>query len=560
MKNVVASRILLMSLGLALLAGATPSVAGDSLHAPASLAQMVERFVPFEITASTAGLSEANKKALAKILEAAKLMDPIFLRQVWSKNAELEKKLVTDSSREGRRRLHYFRINQGPWSRLDENEPFLDGVPKVKPPGAAYYPEDMTKEEFDAWVKGLSEAERAKATGYFHVIRRGPDGKLRAVPYSEEYREFLAPAAKLLLEAAELTDNASLKKYLTTRAADFLGNDYYASDVAWMELDSPIEPSIGPYETYEDTLLGYKAAFEAYVTIRDDAETTRLSKFATYLQELEDHLPFEPKYRNPKIGSGAPIRVVLEVFVSGDANRGYQVSAFNLPNDERVVREKGSKRVMIRNVQEAKFDRILVPIAKKLLAPDARGKLNFEAFFTFVLAHELVHGIGPQQITVNGQKTTPRQELRELYSAMEEAKADITGLWAMLYLADKGVVGPELSRTLFPTFLASCFRSLRYGLNEAHGKAIAVQFNFLRDKGAFLYDEKSGTFAIDEKQVRPAVTDLAGQILTIEAEGSYQKGKALFDKYAVMRPEVTQAIRRVSEIPVDIDPKFPLAR
>src|SRR5919112_4989532 len=290
---------------------------------------------------------------------AARLFDPLFLRQVWSGNVALERKLQADQTPLGRARLHYFMLNDGPWSQLDENIAFLPtmtDVPREKPATAAHYPDGMTKEEFESWVATLPEAEKQKATGFFYAVRRDGDGKLKLVPYSQQSGEFLRPASNLLREAADLTTNATLKNFLSKRADAFLSDDYYESDVAWMDLDSPIDVTIGPYETYSDGLFGYKAAFEAYVTLRDEA--------------------------------ASPIRVVNVVFSSGEGNTGVQTAAFNLPNDERVVQEKGSKRVMLRNVQAAKFDKTLVPISRVVLAPADRPHVSFEAFFTHVLAHE----------------------------------------------------------------------------------------------------------------------------------------------------------------------------
>ena len=348
----------------------------------AILDSAIARFAPTEITADTSALSAGDRQALHKIIEAAAYMDPIFRRQVWPGNDSLLAVLQADTSALGRARLHYFRINVGPWSRLDGNTPFVDGVPHEKPPEAGFYPDDMTKEEFETWDKGLSPGDRAHAEGFFHVIRRQPDRSLVAVPYSEAYKDLLDPAASALREAAALTTNRSLARFLTERAAAFVSNDYYASDVAWMDVDAPIDVTIGPYEVYEDELFNYKASFEAYVTLRDDAESAKLQRFAQYLQELEDHLPIDPKYRNPKLGAAAPIRVVDEVFASGDGNRGVQTAAFNLPNDERVVNAKGTKRVMLKNVQEAKFnqdagaDRRGRPRQRRPSAPGVRAVLH----------------------------------------------------------------------------------------------------------------------------------------------------------------------------------------
>ena len=524
------------------------------------LAAKIRRFSPTELTASTAHLSANDKKALAKIIEAAKLMDPLFLRQVWSGNEALKKKLEADKTAAGQQRLHYFLINDGPWSRIDNKEPFIEGVPAEKPHGANHYPEDMTKEEFNTWVATLPEAEKQKATGFFWLIRRDDKGKLMTVPYSKAYAEFLAPAAKLLREAAALTTNQSLRNFLNSRADAFGTDDYYASDVAWMDLDSPIDVTFGPYETYEDELFSYKAAFEAYVTLRDEAETAKLVKFSSYLQELENNLPMDPKYRNPKLGAASPIRVVNEVFAAGEGNSGVQTAAFNLPNDERVVKEKGSKRVMLKNVQEAKFKKTLVPISQVVLAPADQKALAFESFFTHILTHELMHGLGPHNITVNGEQTTVRKQLKELSSPIEEAKADITGLWALQYLMDKGVIDKSMERSMYTTYLASAFRSVRFGITESHGKGMALQFNYLGDQGAIKFDESNGTFSIDHTKVKDAVRKLSNEILTLQAEGSYENAKALLDKYAVMRPPMKNALDRLKDVPVDIEPIFPLAR
>jgi hypothetical protein len=520
----------------------------------------IRRFAPTDITADVSHFSENDRKALDKLIEAARLLDPIYLRQVWSGNEALLKKLEADTTPEGKERLHYFMLNKGPWSRPDKNEPFIDGVLHEKPPQAGFYPDDITKAEFNAWLSGLSEQDKQRATGFFTVIRRGPDGKLKIVPYHEEYREFLEPAAKLLKEAAELTGNATLKNFLIKRAEAFLTDDYYASDVAWMDLDAPIEVTIGPYETYEDELFGYKASFEAFITVRDEAESNKLTRYSGYLQELEDHLPIDAKYRNPKLGAASPIRVVDNVFCSGDGNRGVQTAAYNLPNDEKVVKEKGSKRIMLKNVQEAKSSKVLVPISKVLIDPAQRSQISFEAFFSQILAHELMHGLGPHNIKVAGRDTAVRKELKELYSAIEEAKADITSLWALQYLIDKGVVDRAMERDLYTTYLTSSFRSVRFGITEAHGKGQAMQFNYLADEGAIKIDEASGTFSIDSAKIKDAVRKLTTEILTLQAEGSYDKAKALLDKYGVIRPVMQKALDKLADVPIDIEPEFPLAK
>ena len=524
------------------------------------LSDKIARFAPTVITADLTKLSTNDRKALDKIIAAARLFDPLFIRQVWTGNEALLAKLEADKTPLGRLRLHYFRINKGPWSQLDDNKAFMPGVPEHKPKNAAHYPDDMAKEEFSKWVETLSEADKAKATGFFYAIRRGKDGKLVAAPYSKEYVEFLEPAAKLLREAAALTDNASLKDFLNKRAAAFMSDDYYESDVAWMDLDAPIDVTIGPYETYSDELFSYKAAFEAYVTIRDDEESNKLKKFSQYLQELEDHLPIEPQYRNPKLGAASPMRVVNVVFSSGEGNSGVQTAAFNLPNDEKVVAEKGSKRVMLKNIQDAKFKKILLPISNVTLSKADQAAVSFEAFFTHILMHELMHGLGPHNIKVDGRDTTVRAQLKDVYSMLEEAKADISGLWALQYLVDKGVIDKRLEETMYTTFLASCFRSVRFGITEAHGRGVAVQFNYLLDRGALRFDKVTGKFSVDTSKIKDAVRDLTAEFMTIQAEGSYEKAKAMSDRLGVIRPEMKAALDKLKNVPVDIEPSFPIAQ
>jgi hypothetical protein len=520
------------------------------------LQEMTARFAPVAIRVDTSKLSPGDRNALVKLIEAGRVVNHIFLQQIWSGNLALENKLRVDTSPLGKARLEYFLLNKGPWSDLDEHRAFLPDVPERKPLGANFYPEKMTREQFESWVKTLSPDARAQAEGFFTVIRSGASGTFRAVPYSEEYKTDLAVCAQDLRDAAKATDNATLKHFLETRAAAFLSNDYYASDMAWMDLDAPLDVTIGPYETYNDEVFGYKAAFEAYINVRDDAETAKLKFFGDHMQEVEDYLPVDAKYRNTKIGALSPIRVVNQVFASGDGDHGVKTAAYNLPNDERVVHEKGSKRVMLKNVQEAKFGSTLEPIAKTVLTPAAQQGLRFDSFFTHILAHEMSHGIGPHQIMVNGRATTPRAELKELYSAIEEAKADVLGLFMLQHFFDRGYLKHD-ENALYTTFLASSFRTLRFGLNEAHGKGMAMQFNYLVDKGAFVH--KGNAWEVDSSKIRGGVRDLAHELLTIEARGDYAGAKRMLDSLGVLRPEMSATLGRVSAVPVDIRPVFETA-
>ncbi|MDI1319925.1 MAG: hypothetical protein PSW75_06980 [bacterium] len=545
-------RVIIPLLSVLLLA--STAAAEAPLPNEAELRAMTARFAPVEIKADTSALPANEKLALAKMVEAAKICDALFYRQVAPLNETYLAELVTDPSPLGRARLHYFALNKGPWSRLDSHRGFIPGA-GPKPPGGSFYPADSTREEIEAWIKTLPAAQQAEATGFFSIVRRKANGELFLIPYNIAYQSELLPAARLLNEAAAATTQPTLQNFLVKRARAFLTNDYYDSDMAWMELDATIEPTIGPYETYEDDWFNYKAAFEAFITLTDAAETAKLVRFSAELQGLEDKLPIDPKFRRPKLGGLSPIRVVNVVFCAGDGNRGVQTAAFNLPNDERVVAAKGSKRVMLKNMQEAKFAHVLVPISQHALVAQDQPLVAFDPFFTHILRHELMHGLGPQEITVGGRATTVRLELKELNSALEEAKADISGLWALQQLMDKGVLDQTQERSMYVTFLASSFRTLRFGLTEAHAKSMALQVNWLLDSGGVTVDA-DGRFAVDFAKVKAGVASLVTEIMTIQATGDYARCKALLDKMVVIRPAVKAMLDRLNDVPVDIEPKF----
>ena len=515
---------------------------------------MTRLFAPVEIGADLDALPDSEREALAHILRAARVMDGLFLEQVWAGNPAMLLELATDTSNLGRARLDYFLLNKGPWSRIEDNETFVPGAPE-KPEGANYYPAGATRDEVARWFDQLEGTTRDAATSFFTTIRRGADGGFIIVPYSEEYEGPLAIAAEHLRRAGRATQEATLRRYLDTRADAFSSNDYYDSDVAWLELDAAIDLTIGPYEVYEDEWFNYKAAFEAFVTLRDDEETAKLARFGALLQELEDALPIDPAFRNPALGALAPIRVVNVAFTSGDANSGVQTAAFNLPNDERVIRDKGAKRVMLKNVQEAKFQQVLAPLSEEALSPVELRDVTFEAFFTHILMHELMHGLGPTTITVDGRETTVRQELRETYSTIEEAKADISGLWALRQLINQGELTHSLERSMYTTFLASTFRSIRFGIGEAHGRGVAIQLNTFLDAGAVTVDA-AGRFKVNHDLIPDAVTGLTRELMTIQATGDIEAAEAILETRGVVRPEVQDVLNRLSGIPIDIQPNY----
>jgi len=566
MKNFLAPLMLCAAIGAAY----TPAAQAQATPAAASADQlqaMQKRFAPVELRADIAHLSRGDRTAIARLVEAAKIVDTLQLRQRWVHNEALWNALRKDTTPLGRARLDAFWLNKGPWSNLDGNASFMPldyagiAIPARKPEGANFYPAGASKASLEAWMNALPAAQKKDAQWFFTVVRTGPDGKLRTVKYSDEYRPELEQLARLLREAAASTDNASLKKFLLLRADAFLSNDYLASDFAWMDLDAPVDVTIGPYETYNDELFGYKAAFQAYITIRDPQETAKLNFFGQHLQELEDNLPLDKQYRNPKVGAIAPMVVVNEVYGAGDGNMAVQTAAYNLPNDERVIRERGSKRVMLKNVQQAKFASTLTPISKQVLRAQDQQDLDFDSFFTHILAHEIMHGLGPHHTKKDGQDSTPRQDLKDTYSTIEEAKADITGLWALQYMMDKGLLkdtlgqGAAAERKLYNTFLASSFRTLHFGLSSSHARGMAIQVNYLLDKGGFVAHD-DGTFSVDFKKIKDAVIDLDREFLTIEATGDYARAKAMMDKYVVIRPSVQKALDKLTSVPNDIRPAF----
>ena len=500
-------------------------------------------------------LDDGETRALGKLIEASRDIDEIFLRQVSEDNPSLRDSLgrLAAAARPGAKdAAAYFAINKGPWDRLKANEPFIGDRPK--PLGAAFYPADLTKEEFERWLSAHPE-DKDTFQGLFTVIRRDGD-RLVAIPYSRKYDTFLASAAQKLREAAAATGNTSLKKYLTLRADAFLSNDYFASDLAWMDLDSDIEVVIGPYEVYEDRLFNFKASFESFVTVRDRAESAKLAVYAAHLPDMEKNLPIAEKHKNVSRKFESPIKVVQEVFTAGEARSSVQTSAFNLPNDERVREAKGSKKVLLKNVMEAKFRLSGQPIALRVLDPADAGHLSFDAYFNQVLFHELSHGLGPGVITgPDGKRVEARLLLKNLYSTIEECKADVVGVWNILYAMDQKWLTGFDETALFTTDAALMFRSMRFGLEEAHGGGTAVQWNWYRENKA-IEPAPGGRFKVRMERFREAVRSLAEELLEIEATGNFDRAKRLLDHFAKATPEIQATMGRLTDIPVDIAPVF----
>lgn len=520
--------------------------------------QQLQKLAPVEIKADLTGLNKNEQQALRLLVKAAMLMDRLFMRQVHHQNWAIVKALEQGKNPDYKVLLDYFRINFGPFDRLNNDQPFINLSVK-KPAGANFYPVDITKEEFEQWIKS-HPADEAAFTSLFTVIAR-KEGKLVAIPYAQAFQKPLQACSRLLKKAAEKIDSPSLKKYLNSRADALLTDDFFQSDIDWVDVkDHKIEVVIGPYEVYEDTLFAYKASYEAFITIVDQKESEKLAILANYLDDMERHLPIEDKYKNFARGKSSPIMVVNEVFTGGDTKAGIQTTAYNLPNDERVREAKGSKKVMLKNVAQAKFEKCWIPIVKEVLGQKELALISFDAYFDHVMMHEISHALGPGTIIKDGKKTTVDKELKDLNPCLEEAKADIVGIWNLKFMIDKGVFPKELAKNIYPTYLGGIFRSIRFGLNLAHGGGMAIQANYILEKGGFTVDEKTGRFSVAEGKIEEAIKQLCHDILMIQAQGDYQKAKALIDRYRVLSPQLQRAVDAVKHVPIDIFPIYSIER
>jgi len=533
----------------------TPSTgaitSGIELVIAPDVEQRLNQFARVEISADLSHLSKGDREALADLIAASREIDAIFRVQVSADNPTYAAELAKARGEKAEAARSLFRLMQGPWDRLDADRPFVGT--REKPLGAGFYPADMGREEFESWLQ-QHPADRAAFISERTVIERR-DGRLAAIPYATAYRPELERAAHWLRAAAAKTDNASLKRFLESRAAAFLSDDYYQSDMDWMDLDAPVEVTIGPYETYEDALFGYKAAFESYVTVALPEESKKLARYKERLPWLERNLPIPDEHKNFKRGTDSPIRVVDVVFSAGDGNRGVKTIAFNLPNDERVREAKGSKKVLLHNVIRAKYDRMLVPIAQRTLSAGDASKVSFDEFFNQTLHHELSHGLGPGIIVKNGKKTEVRLELKELYSTLEEAKADVMGIYNILALIDQGEMPKELRAAVDPTYVAGLFRSARFGVHEAHGQGVVAQFNYLLEKGALALDP-DGHFRTVADKFPDGIRSLLHDMLMLQALGDYDGTKRFLEKYGQPTPPLLAAIDRLNDLPVDVDTLF----
>ena len=513
------------------------------------------KFAPTEITFEESLLTAEDRALLNKFISAAQLIDDIFWKQAYPPGPAIKVQLEKSTLPEDKDYLRFLTINFGPFDRQDENKPFL-GTGQ-KPAGAGFYAPDLTKQELEDYI-AKNPAEREQLESSFTVVKR-QDGKLVAVPYPAEYKDDIERIAQTLGEAAGLTTNPSLKNYLTRRAQDLLSNDYYESDCLWIDLkDNLVEIVIGPFEVYEDGLMGIKASYESFVYVNDREAMKKIKGYLDYLDEMQTNLPVEQKYKDQKVrGLDSPLNVVYEVFTAGDTKAGVQTSAFVLPNDEKVREKKGTKKVFLKNMMEAKFKKSLVPISERVLGPDDAGKVSFDAYFTETILHEISHVLGVNYVTLpDGTKTTVNKVLKDLNTPISEAKADVVGIYNVPLLVEKGWFPKEKETEIYTTYLAGMFRSMRFGATEAHGLGVLLQFNFLREKGAFAYDAAAMKFKVDSSKIRDTVRDLARQFLTLEGDGNYDNVRKFIDRYGKMDEITKQMIEKLADIPVDIAPIF----
>jgi hypothetical protein len=511
------------------------------------------KLAPVDLQCDISHLSKADKACLKKLLQAAKLIDELFLLQVNPGNIEILSQLKQSNDPADKTYLDMFTIMFGPWNRIDNDKPFIGSA--KKPLGAGYYPADLTKGEFENTIKEFpNRAKDLKST--FTLIQRGKSG-LQAVPYHEAFQPLTGEVSRLLIEASGLTEDESLKKYLKLRGEAFLTDDYFDSDMAWMDLAGDLEVVIGPYEVYEDELFNYKGAYEAFICVVDHQESEKLMIVTKYLEEMESALPIPDKYKNMNRGLSSPIKVVQEVFSAGDTKAGVQTTAFNLPNDERVREAKGSKKVMLKNIAQAKYEKCWIPIVNTILAPEPLKNVSFESYFNHVLMHEMSHGLGPGKISLpDGKKMDVSKALKELYTVVEECKADVLGIITMKFLMDKGVFSKDDEYSMYSSYAGGMLRSIRFGIDEAHGGGVAIQFNYCFERGAFITDSE-GRLDFDREKMIPALTELASKILLIQAEGDYEGAKQFIEKYRVMSPLMQKYVDMLKDVPIDIRPKYP---
>ena len=505
------------------------------------ISKKVDEYVKVKLDADISHLSEDQKEMVSHLIDASKIMDELFWKEAFGERKELFKKI------ENKDLKTFVEINYGPWDRLSDNKSFVKGYGE-KPAGANFYPEDMTKEEFESF-------ESEDKTSLYTLIRRDKKDNLKTVPYHEAFESKIMHAAELLKKAAKLAENESFKKYLNLRAKALLDDKYLESDMAWMDVkNNDVDLVLGPIENYEDNLFGYKAAHEAFVLLKDQDWTKKLEKFSALLPKLQKSLPVPEEYKQQMPGTDSDMGVYQAIYYAGDCNAGSKTIAINLPNDERVHKAKGSRKLQLKNAMRYKFEKILKPISDVLIDKEQRKYIKFDAFFENTMFHEVAHGLGLME-TIDG-KSTVRKALKEYYSPVEEGKADIIGLYLVKQLAEMDELEDKELKDNYVTFMASIFRSIRFGAASSHGKANMMRFNYFREKGAFTRDEETGTYKVNFDKMVQAMNTLGEKILTIQGDGNYKKAKKMVDEMGIVKEGLKKDLKRLSEAGIPRDIRF----
>jgi len=502
--------------------------------------KLLSKYTPFSLTTDVTKLSDSEKQIIKKLIEAADLMGECFWKEAYGDKNELLSKVENSQLKK------FVKINYGPWDRLDGNKPFINGIGS-KPLGAQFYPSDMSKEEFN-------KAPQSGLNGLYTFIRRNEEGGLMEIPYYKYFETQHTAAARLLEECSVLTDNKAFSKYLKLRAKALLNDDYQASDYAWLDMkDNHLDVVIGPIETYEDQLFGFKAAHEAYVLVKDMEWSKKLEKYAKFLPDLQKGLPVPEIYKQEEPGRDTELNAYDVIYYSGDCNAGSKTIAINLPNDEEVQLEKGTRRLQLKNAMQAKFEKILLPISKALIDPEQREHIKFDAFFANTMFHEVAHGLGIKN-TING-KGTVRKSLKEHASALEEGKADMLGLYMINQLYRKGELDLDLM-DYYVTFMTSIFRSVRFGASSAHGKANMIRFNFFKQMGAFTRNNETGYYTINKENLEAAMNAMSEKILTLQGNGDYEGVKGLVNEYGSIKTQLQADLDKLADLGIPVDVIF----
>jgi hypothetical protein len=517
------------------------------------LAARVAKFKPVKMPFDSSGLTARENKMVEKLVDASGLLDCIYWRQSDPEGLKLYLSLASSTNPQDQLLREYLKIHGGRFDLIDDNKPFVGASPA--PPGRGFFPENLTKEQFDAYVAAHPD-QKAALYNPQTIVRRNGDA-LETVAYHTAFREFLVPMAKDLRQAAELSDDPAFANFLRLRAHALLTDDYFPSDIAWLDLKNPkFDVIFAPYETYLDGLLGVKTSYGASVMIRNEEESRKLAVFQKYVPELQKSLPLAREDLPSKKGKQSPMEVVDAIYRAGDLLHGYQAVADNLPNDPRIHEQKGSKKIFWKNFMDARVNYVIVPIAKRLMPPAQASMVTGEGTLEFVILHEISHGLGPAYARTAGGKTDVREAFGPRYAGLEESKADVTGMMCVKWLADHGAIPKEKLNGIYSSYLGETFRTIRFGIAEAHGAGAMMEFNFLAEQGAIRRDAATGLYEADYARMPAAIASLAKELLEQEATGDRARAEAWFKKYAVMPPELSASLAKDADIPVDVDPEF----